>query len=121
MPKIHKSVSDSSASNFPQHSQKDRHIKIISRILIAAVILLHIISLVLYYVCHPTSLRYNDKWIVGNNISAVEARYGKYDINTGKIAAYYLYNFDTNDYYYYMYYDDDGTITSVKTDIQIGG
>ena len=102
-------------------NKREKRIKIISRTVTVAIIILFIVSAILFYASHHTSLRYNDWWIVGNNISTVEARYGKYDIDTGRIAAYYLYNFDTNDYYYYMYYDSDGIITRVETGIQIGG
>ncbi len=102
-------------------NKRENRIKIISRTVTVAIIILFIVSVILFYASHHTSLRYNDWWIVGNNISNVEARYGKYDIDTGRIAAYYLYNFDTNDYYYYMYYDSDGIITRVETGIQIGG
>lgn len=81
---------------------------------------------------HPTYYKYNDVWIVGKNIHAVEEKYGTFQKSeiheevAGRVA-YYLYNDngpimpDYLDHYYYIEYDENGIVCRVYAGAQAGG
>ena len=81
---------------------------------------------------HSTYYKYNDWWIMGNNILKVQERYGKFDLGTykegksGKVG-YYIYTDngpimpDHAKHYYHIQYDDQGVVIDVFEGIPIGG
>lgn len=87
--------------------------------------------LVLFWASHSTFFKYNDWWIVGNNIENVRARYGNFDRessgNNGGTVGYYIGE-DNNwldptyaDLYYWIEYDAEGTVDEVYVRTLPGG
>lgn len=102
-------------------SYKRRNIFVISIISIVC------LFAILFSISHLTYYKYNDWWIIGNNISKVREKYGDFDIETSGRVGYYIYTNhhgifpDHLKYYYYMYFDKDGIIYKVSIGCQPGG
>lgn len=95
-----------------------------------SIILLTLI--IVFYLSHSTYYKYNDWYILGNNISKVQEKYGTFDFGKyqkgkkGRVG-YYIYTDngpimpDHLDHYYYIDYDEDGVIYNVQDAPQKGG
>ena len=99
-----------------------KHLKYV---IIAVLTLL--LSIIVFYIIHPTYYKYNDIWIMGNTISDIKNRYGEFDLFNDAYAAYYIYT-DNKDFlpdhlkhYYYMYYDENNIVYNVEDSCQPGG
>ncbi|MBQ8961032.1 MAG: hypothetical protein IJ071_07430 [Ruminococcus sp.] len=103
----------------------------------ARVILLDLDTILLacavaFAVSHPTSYRFNDRAVLGSQISEIIGRYGGFDQgelhegSSGRIG-YYIYTDngpvmpDHLRYYYWIYYDESGTVYKVEAAPQPGG
>ena len=81
---------------------------------------------------HGETNKYNDWWIVGNEITDVEKRYGEFDVGeyeegySGEVA-YFLFEDSGglmsyhSPLYYYMQYDEYGIVTHVYVGGSYGG
>ena len=86
----------------------------------------------LFISSHSTYYRYNDWWILGNEISEVQEKYGEPDLGnyaqgkSGEVG-YYIYTDngpimpDYLEHYYYIKYNEDGIVTKVYVSGQPGG
>ena len=111
-----------------KHTQKSIRSSVIS-LVISSLLLL---ALVIFAASHPTYYKYNDWFILNSNISAVQSKYGNFDLGSvtdkkaGK-AAYYIYTDngpvmpDHLKHYYYIEYDEWGMINKVYDACQPGG
>lgn len=72
-------------------------------------LLLTLLIIMLYCYSHPTYYKYNDRWIIGNSITEIEKRYGKFDLHHNNEVAYYI----SYDNYYYIEYDENGIAVNV--------
>jgi len=85
------------------------------------------IILILFYLSHSTCIRYNDRWIIGKNISEVEKKYGKIDKNLGSKKGYYisednyLIMFNNQPLYYWMVCDENAIVYDVFVEGSPGG
>lgn len=90
---------------------------------------------ILFYMSHSTYYKYNDWFIMNNDIRNVQKRYGDFDwdheIIDGErgMVGYYVYTNDGPlsidpdhlDRYYYIRYDENGKVYEVYVGVQIGG
>ena len=86
----------------------------------------------MFFESHSTYYKYNDEWVIGNKITEVENRYGKFDLGefvkgkSGKVG-YYIYKDDSlflPDYlqhYYYIEFDENGIVYNVQDGCARGG
>ena len=94
-------------------------------VIIAVLTLL--LSMVAFYIIHPTYYKFNDIWIIGNTIPDIKNRYGEFDLINGAYVAYYIYTDnkgflpDHLKHYYYMYYDENNVVYRVEDSCQPGG
>lgn len=67
--------------------------KLNQRIVICFLLSIGMLGVVIVFGCsHSTYYKYNDWFILGNSISAVEKRYGKFDLDNKKgEVGYYIY------------------------------
>ncbi|MDE6251387.1 MAG: hypothetical protein K2M78_01935 [Lachnospiraceae bacterium] len=95
-------------------------------VIILILVILQIVILIVYF-SHSTYWKYNDWWIVGNDIDNVEKRYGEFDFDYGNRKAYYIGKDDAmimpshSPQYYWMELDDNGIVTQVYIAGPIGG
>lgn len=91
-----------------------------------------LISVIIFVSSHSTYYRYNDWWILQNNIYNVLERYGEFDLGTftegeSGCVGYYIYTDngpimpDHLKHYYYIKYDEFGVIYEVYDGCQPGG
>ena len=101
-------------------------------------VIFHLVSVVLlgcaviFAVSHGTYYKYNDWYILGNDINKVVERYGKFDKGSVEIdrsgsIRYYIYEDngpimpDYLDYYYCIDYDENGIVYKVEVRASEGG
>lgn len=101
-------------------------------IISVCVMLVIFISYTLWLLSHGETHKYNDWWIVGNEVTDVAKRYGAFDIGkyekgySGEVA-YYLFEDhggimpSHQSLYYYIRYDDNGIVTDVFVGGPYGG
>lgn len=82
---------------------------------------------VLFIASHDTHYKFNDWYVLGNDIETIRETYGQFDIYQARRAGYYIYTDngpvmpDHLEHYYFMYYDENGIIYSVDDGVQPGG
>lgn len=92
-----------------------------------SIIIVVIIAMGVFYFSHSTYWKYNDWWIVGNDIDSVEKKYGEFDINLEYRKAYYIGKDNSIimpsnlEKYYWIEIDDNGIVTKVYKGGPIGG
>ena len=101
-------------------------------------VIFHLVSVVLlgcaviFAVSHGTYYKYNDWYILGNDINKVVERYGKFDKGSVEIdrsgsIRYYIYEDNGPimpnylDYYYCIDYDENGIVYKVEVRASEGG
>ena len=101
-------------------------------------VIFHLVSVVLlgcaviFAVSHGTYCKYNDWYILGNDINKVVERYGKFDKGSVEIdrsgsIRYYIYEDNGPimpnylDYYYCIDYDENGIVYKVEVRASEGG
>lgn len=95
--------------------------------LIIPIIIVFIIAMGLFCFSHSTCWKYNDWWIVGNDIDSVKKKYGEFDINLKYRKAYYIGKDNSIvmpsrlEQYYWIEIDDNGMVTNVYKGGPIGG
>lgn len=81
----------------------------------------------LFMASHETYYKYNDWYVLGNDIDTIRETYDEFDIYQEGKAGYYIYTDngpvmpDHLEHYYYMYYDENGIIYDVDESAQPGG
>ena len=101
-----------------------KHIPLKKSIIFLGISVVLLSSAVLFVLSHGHCYKYNDWYVMGNDINKVVERYGKFDKGSveidksGKIG-YYIYT-DNGPvmasylpYYYYIYYDENGVVYKV--------
>ncbi|MDE6730075.1 MAG: hypothetical protein K2J71_04790 [Oscillospiraceae bacterium] len=97
------------------------------KLFILSVAAIIVLLMILFKLSHSISIRYNDWWIIGNTVEAVESRYGQFDKNIGNKRGYYISSGnswvmpDHLSWYYWMKVDENGIITEVYIDSSPGG
>ena len=92
-----------------------------------SIIIVVIIAMGLFFFSHSTYWKYNDWWIVGNDIDSVKKKYGEFDINLEYRKAYYIGKDNSIimpsnlEKYYWIEIDDNGIVTKVYKGGPIGG
>ena len=73
-----------------------------------------LIAIFLFISSHSTYYKYNDWFILGNNIHTIETIYGEFDLVLcdGRVG-YCIYFNDEGLHYYYILYDESGVIYHV--------
>ncbi len=104
------------------------HKKII--IVCISIVLVVVISIGVYWYYHPTHYKYNDRFIIGSNVSQIVDKYGEFDIvfdnlDKTKFSGGYLVKpervgFLGTDWpeYYMILFEND---IAIKVEIEIGG
>ena len=83
------------------------------------IIIVVFIIITVFLATHKHSFKYNDYWIIGRNIEAVEKRYGEADKFSNRERAYYLHKdqyFPMSNgerMYYIMRLDGEGVVREV--------
>lgn len=109
--------------------QKQERTKKRGKAIMWGAILLIVISLAVWFWCHPTSYRYNDRWILGKGREQIQAKYGDFDQidGNGKRAGYYL---DKDNgpimpshlpVYYWIDFDESGKAVKISKGGPMGG
>lgn len=103
-----------------------------NRLLILVIVVISALLIVLYIMSHSTYYKFNDWYVLQNNISNVKDRYGQFDIGDYKNGkpgrvGYYIYTDnglimpDHLKHYYYIEYDEQGAVERVYDACQPGG
>jgi hypothetical protein len=103
------------------------------RLIIFGVILFLIASVIIYFCLHPTYWKYNDYWIIGKHYTAIEKRYGEFDVlwtipgKTEPAVGFYEEESIIRDYlggqklYYIVSFDDYGIAEEIEENNFPGG
>lgn len=104
--------------------------------IVMGVLTVFVCGAALFFSSHKTDIRYNDWWIIGNNINTVQSRYGDFYTKSGNKAvispqggscSYYLgktsdFFLDSpKDTYYTICYDKNGIVYDVYLSGPAGG
>ncbi len=101
-------------------------------VIVAAVNTALLSAVLLFNASHATYYKYNDWFILNNDIHAVEQRYGEFDLgefhdnHKGRVG-YYIYTDngpimpDHLPHYYYIEYDEKGIVRKVYDGVCPGG